>query len=166
MIKRLLQLLRRDNVLSGRGAFIDRSQAVIVAPPASLNNLATAFRIIVGKEGGLALESGRFDAEVTKLLQPYTIEPIFTIRPGTVFPRSRWLHIRAVDAALAVLEQLAMTLPGPQVCDHLYAYERERLLLEWPDVFEDPICLSSDVGEPELLAFCAALGTHLVAIRH
>jgi hypothetical protein len=67
------------------------------------------------------------------------------------------LHVGATRDSLKALHDLVTTLPAPQVCDHLYAYAGKDLLLEWTDVFDDPIYLSPSLPEVTVTEFCNTL---------
>jgi len=80
------------------------------------------------------------------------------IRPGTLFPKPQWIHARASEGALNTLDELVNSFADPEICDHLYAYEPGRLLLEWHDAFDDPILVAGTVPAAVMAAFCSALG--------
>jgi hypothetical protein len=106
----------------------------------------------------VALEGGAIDPEVEHLLQPYVITPLLEIQPGTLYPKLKWLHVRATTNALRTLNELVNSFAPPEVCNHLYAYEGSTLLLEWHDAFGDPIHVAGTVPPVVIASFCAALG--------
>jgi hypothetical protein len=61
----------------------------------------------------VALEGGAIDPDVEQLLQPYLRAPLLEIRPGTLYPRSKWLHIRATDGALKTFNGLVNSFAPP-----------------------------------------------------
>jgi hypothetical protein len=130
----------------------------VPAPP-HLRNLAAALRMLLPPSGGIALECTDFDDDVRRELAPFASLSPPTIEPGTVWPRSKWLHMCATDAALSALGRLTIELPPPQVCNHMYAYDSQELLLEWHDAFNDPIKLHRNIPFDRALAFATTLGT-------
>jgi hypothetical protein len=150
-----------EGSMSG-GASIDPSNAWTVAPPDDPRNLAAALRVLLNETAAVALESNAFDAEVADELRPFTVDAPLKIRPGTLWPTSGWLHVRATDTALLRLGELTRTLPAPQVCSHLYAYDGDRLLLCWQDFSDGRILLRGDTPEVLVSRFSAELGGSLI----
>jgi len=114
--------------------------------------------MLLSKNGVVALEGVSIDSEVEQLLQPHIIAPTLEIQPGTLYPTSKWLHVRATDSALSTLNEIVNTFADPQVCDHLYGYENGTLIFEWTDAFSDPIHVSEVIEPAVIAAFCATLG--------
>ena len=106
----------------------------------------------------MALEGVSIHPEVTQTLQPHVIVPALEIKPGTLYPTPEWLHIRASEDALTTLNELVNTCAGPEICNHLYAYQEGTLLLEWHDAFDDPIHVAGTASSTVIAAFCAAFG--------
>jgi hypothetical protein len=94
---------------------------------------------LLSEQGVIALEGSSIHPEVKQKLRPHVIASALEIRPGTLYPTPEWIHIRATTDALTTLNELVNTLAGPEICNHLYAYERGTLLLEWHDAFDDSI---------------------------
>jgi hypothetical protein len=113
---------------------------------------------LLAEDGVVVLEGLSIHSEVEQLLQRHLIEPALEIRPGTAYPTSKWLHVRASSDALRTLNELVNTFAAPEVCDHMYAYEKGGLLLEWHDAFGDPIHVAGTVPADVIAAFCSALG--------
>ncbi len=130
---------------------------VVSAPPRPIP-FASAFRVLLSEQGVVALEGTSIHPEVKQTLHPHVIVPALEIRPGTLYPTPEWLHIRATADALSTLNELVNTCAGPEICNHLYAYQEGTLLLEWHDAFDDPIHVAGMVTPGVIAAFCAALG--------
>jgi hypothetical protein len=113
---------------------------------------------LLSGDGVVVLEGLSIHPEVEELLQRHLIAPALRIRPGTVYPVSKWLHVRANADALRTLNELANSLADPEVCNHMYCYENNSLLLEWHDAFDDPIHVAGTVSPAVVAAFCEALG--------
>jgi hypothetical protein len=152
----LWKQLFRPGVVTG--AKIDHPRAWVVSPPSRPIRIASAFRILLSEQGVIALEGTSIHREVKLTLQPYVIPPALEIRPGTLYPRPEWLHIRATIDALSTLDELVNTSAGPEICNHLYGYENGTLLLEWHDAFDDPIHVAGTVSAGVMTAFCSTLG--------
>lgn len=140
------------------GATLDYVRAWEVSAPPRPIRLAPALRVLLSEQGVVALEGVSIHPEVKRTLQRYLIVPALEIRPGTSYPTPEWLHMRASEDALKALNELVNTCAGPEICNHLYAYEQGTLLLEWHDAFDDPIHVAGTVSSTVIAAFCAALG--------
>src|SRR5258708_2549810 len=149
------QLFRPDAVT---GAKIDHTRAWVVSAPPRPIPFASAFRVLLSVQGVIALEGTSIHPEVKQTLQPHVIVQALEIRPGTLYPTPEWLHLRATADALSTLNELVNSRAGPEICNHLYAYEDGTLLLEWHDAFDDPIHVAGTVTPAVIAAFCAALG--------
>jgi hypothetical protein len=71
------------------------------------------------------------------------------------------LYVGVTRDSLDALHELITTLPAPQVCSHLYAYAGNDLLLEWTDVFDDPVYISGLLPEAKVAEFGDALGVSI-----
>jgi|1185.fasta_scaffold384672_1 hypothetical protein len=140
------------------GPTLDYARAWEVSSPPRPIRLASALRVLLSEEGIVALEGTSIHPQVKQTLQPHLIVAAFEIRPGTLYPRPEWLHMRASEVALNALNELVNSCAGPEICNHLYAYEDSTLLLEWHDAFSDPIHVAGTVSPKVIAAFCAALG--------
>lgn len=139
------------------GATLDWSRAWEVSKPRWPLKLGTALRKLLSEDGCVALEGGPIEPQVERLLAAYVTTPLLNILPGTIYPESKWLHLRATDDALNTLDEVVNSFAPPEVCSHLYAYEGGRLLLEWHDAFSDPIHIAGTVSPEVIAEFCAAL---------
>ena len=140
------------------GATLASGRAWEVSAPPRPIRLASALRVLLSAQGVVALERTSIHPEVKHTLQSHVIVPALEIRPGTLFPRPQWLHVRASEEALSILNELVNTRAAPEICNHLYAYEQGTLLLEWHDAFDDPIHVAATVSAAVIAAFCSALG--------
>src|SRR4051794_6056696 len=128
-----------------------------MAPPRPIR-FGAAFRVLPSDQGVIALEGNSIRPEVKEALKPHTVAPALEIRPGTLYPGPEWVHIGATTDSLSTLNELVNTCAGPEICNHLYAYQEGTLLLEWHDAFDDPIQVAGTVSAAVMAAFCAALG--------
>jgi hypothetical protein len=140
-----------------RGVSLDRLRAWELTAPADQERIAAALETLLPQGSVVVLETTSFDPEVAKILRHYEVPAGIEIRAGILWPRSKMLHVGATRDSLKALHDLVTTLPAPQVCDHLYAYAGKDLLLEWTDVFDDPIYLSPSLPEVTVTEFCNTL---------
>lgn len=137
---------------------IDHDRAWIVSAPSRPIPFAAAFRVLLSDRAVVAIEGISISDDVKQILQAHVVEPTLQIRPGTVFPQTEWLHIRATAEALSAIDELVNTHADPEICNHLYAYVNGMLLLQWHDAFSDPIHVNGIVSPPLIATFCRALG--------
>jgi hypothetical protein len=140
-----------------RGVALDRLHAWELTAPDGQERIAAALETLLPQGSVVVLETTSFDPDVEKLLRHYAVPAGIEIRAGILWPRSKMLHVGVTRDSLKALHDLVTTLPAPQVCDHLYAYVGKDLLLEWTDVFDDPIYLSPSLPEAAVAEFCNTL---------
>ena len=138
---------------------LDRVYAWELTAPIDTKGITAALETLLPLGlGVIVLETTSFDPEVEKILRRYVIQAGIEIQAGILWPRSTMLHVGVTRESLDALDELVTTLPAPQVCDHLYAYSGNALILEWTDVFDDPIYLSASVPAASVARFCDTLG--------
>jgi hypothetical protein len=112
----------------------------------------------------LALEGPRPSSAVLSKLQDLIVEAPLSIRRGTVFPRSELLHFHFDDITCSILTELAQTHELVEVCDHIYAYKDDTVLVEWHDASSgNGLVLAASIGEPGVRAFASQLGVQVEA---
>jgi hypothetical protein len=156
MARGFWKLLFRPSPVSG--VKLDHSRAWTVPAPPRPIRLAAGLRILLSENGTVALEGLSIHPEVERLLHPHIVTPTLEIRPGTLHPTSKWVHVRATTDALKTLNDLVNSFADPEVCDHMYGYENATLLMEWHDAFSDPIQIADVVSTVVIEAFCSELG--------
>jgi hypothetical protein len=141
------------------GVSLDKAGAYVVPPPVRPERLPRAVQVLLPGGAVIALENTRFDEDVKSSLAKYAVTPGLRIRPGTVWPRSHWLHFSATPEALLTFEHLLRSNETREVCLHFYAYAQQTLLVEWHDAFtRDPILVSRRVALSSMANFCSELG--------
>jgi len=123
-----------------------------------LDRVAEALRALLPTVAVILLESSSIDHEVEQGVHDHIVPATLVIRPGISWPRSQMLHVMVTPEALGVLGDLITGLPAPQICSHMYAYSSGDLLLEWTDVFDDPIFVAGSMPEATVAKFCDILG--------
>jgi hypothetical protein len=142
----------------GAGASLDRDHSWELSAPPGRDRIAEALGTLLPAGPVIVLESNSIDPEVELRLREYVIPEALAIRPGIVWPRSQMLHVSATREALRAFADLIAGFPAPQICAHMYAYAGDALLLEWTDVFDDPMLLSGTMPEATVARFCDILG--------
>jgi hypothetical protein len=139
------------------GASLDRDHSWQLPAPARPDRVAEALGALLPTGAVIVLESSSIDQEVQQSFHDYVVPATLVIRPGILWPRSQMLHVSATADALGVLADLITGLPAPQVCSHMYAYAGGDLLLQWTDVFDDPIFVAGTMPEATVARFCDIL---------
>lgn len=107
----------------------------------------------------LRLESISIADDVKALLTENPTEAVLRKKPDTIWPRSEVFHVPATECLLARLVNMADRHAEPEICDHLYVYRDDTVLLSWHD-FPDPECamISDLLDEERVIRFCEAIG--------
>jgi len=137
----------------------DATGAWQIDAPADKAAFIRALGALLPAGSWLVLENTTFADEVRVFLESRQPANPPRLRHGTIWPRSRLLHLPATPENLDALARLFETHLVPEVCCHLRAYHENRLLLEWWDVdCDDPCYLASSVDANVLQVFCQRLG--------
>ncbi len=73
----------------------------------------------------------------------------------TLWPRAAQYRYTFSPAICAVYAQLAACHAELELFDHFFLYAGDRLLLQWPDAFANPIWVSAAVPEERVARFAA-----------
>lgn len=109
----------------------------------------------------LYMEGTAISTRVREFLLAQVIAPPITIPRGTIWPRPQTYHLPVTEPNLQGLAELAQTMAGPEICDHLIAYQDDQVLLIWYDALLDsPLYLSKTIAEKSVRSFCRTLHCH------
>jgi hypothetical protein len=148
------------------GASLDHAECWELPAPINQDRVANALGAILPEGSVLVLETTSIDPDVERSLRDYLVPAALNIRAGIIWPRSKMLHVGVTPESLRVLDDLITGLPAPQICSHLYAYVHGVLLLEWTDVFDDPIYISGTIPQASIARFCETLGVTVASTPH
>ena len=161
MLERAFKWFRRDAAAPSR---IESSGAWWVDEPSDQAEVFEALLDLLPAGSNLALEGPRLSSTVQSKLQDSIVEAPLSIRRGTLFPRSQFLHFRFDGTTSSTLMELAQTRDLVEVCDHIYAYKDDTVLVEWHDASSgNGLVVAASIAEPAVRAFANQLGVEVEA---
>jgi hypothetical protein len=114
--------------------------------PRDLTALITALHEPALRPATLFVEGTSMNHEVVELLAATAVEPAAQDLSGTIWPKSRQLHVPLTDDVVGSLAAFAARMAPPEVCDHLVVYRDDVVLLAAYDAGQDPVWLARAVS--------------------
>jgi hypothetical protein len=114
----------------------------------------------------LVLQGGAHPPELRRFLEPRHIATGERVALGTIWPRPRLFHLRALPDDLHTLASLAESCAGPEVADHVQLYEPGRMVLEWWDAFTAPLYISKRIAVEAVEAFSRGIDRPYTELAH
>jgi hypothetical protein len=105
----------------------------------------------------LCLEEGSMDRGLRLFLEEHAVPPGREIERGTTWPKSKLHHAPVLPELMAEVQDFADRLAEPEVCEHLFAYLGDDLLMEWYDAWTDPLKVSRSIPGANLAVLCRRL---------
>jgi len=96
-----------------------------------------------------------------RLLEFFAIRAVpecMHISMASLWPRPLVYHVPATAKNLTDLAHIAETCAGPELAIHFHVYENGRVLLEWHDVFHQPMFVSGVMNETLVKTLAKTLG--------
>lgn len=106
----------------------------------------------------LVLEEDSMARDVRSFVEEHAVPAAGRLRPGTIWPRSRWHWVPMTSEVLEGLAALSEHHAEPEICDHLYAVSEGELRVTWYDAFDGPLLVSSVIPEAQVKEFAQAVG--------
>ena len=78
------------------------------------------------------------------------------IRSGTIWPKQKIIHVTFSFEICGKLGNILDRHAAPELCEHMYVYKDNNVLVEWHDFGDRNIYLSSDIDEEQVITFCEA----------
>jgi hypothetical protein len=105
----------------------------------------------------LYFESGSPSGELYDFLHQRQIPETTYVEPGS-WPWSKPVHISATPETMRRLSELSRTCASPELAVHFHVYLERMILLEWHDVFSQPMLLSGELELDKVKRFAERLG--------
>lgn len=106
----------------------------------------------------LYFEGGSPDHEIASFMAAAGVPEQAHIALGTVWPQPRVFHVPA-GGQIARLAEIMEHHAGPELALHFHVYRPAEVLVQWHDVFEDPLIISSSIPEEHVIALAKRVGT-------
>ena len=119
------------------------------------------FRALVDlvPDGSIAYLEGGFPPEdLESFLKERSTPEVSHVAMGTIWPRPKIFHMPATPENLLRLAEFAEHCAEPEVAIHFHVYRDNTILLEWFDVFDNPMYISMEIPEKKIIEFCKKLG--------
>jgi hypothetical protein len=97
--------------------------------------------------------------EVRTYLRGVSVPPAAQVEMGTIWPRPECFHAPLTADGTEALAQFLADNPTALLCIHLIVYRDDAVLLQWYDVFDNPIYLARSVPEEAVSRFAKAIGS-------
>jgi len=108
-------------------------------------------------EDSILYLEGTSARDAIAFLQKNAAKEICKVAIGTIWPRPQFFHIRISSETMSELAQVAEKHAQPEICIHLHAYQKDRVLLEWHDAFSQEFRISKEISEQRVIEFCKQL---------
>ena len=90
----------------------------------------------------------------SSFFQQRAIDPRATVRPETLSKKVTFYHLELsqenIDDLAAILDMAIVPFPS----FHFHAYKDGKLLMYWPDAFDNPLILSAELDRDDVARFC------------
>ena len=120
--------------------------------------LLRALADLVPDDSMLYFEGGSPEGELLDFFNAKAVPEQTHVAVGTLWPRPRCYHVPATAQNLTDLADIAESCAWPELAVHFHVYRGDRVLLEWHDVFGQPMLLSGAIPEDKVRAFSVVLG--------
>ena len=77
---------------------------------------------------------------------------------GTSYPRPDVFHIAFNEQNMRQIADFTGIFSVPEICDHIYIYRDDNMLLEWTDAFSKSLYISKIIPEKYVKVFCEKFG--------
>lgn len=104
----------------------------------------------------LYFEDGSPSGELSDFLQQEQIPQPIYVEPGS-WPWPKEVHIPATPENTRRLAELSAGCASPELAVHFHVYRERSILLEWHDVFSQPMLLSSELELNRVIQFAERL---------
>lgn len=120
-------------------------------------SLFTALPVLLLDGCILYFEGGSTSGELLEFLRAHEIPERTHVAYGTIWPKPSVFHVPAIPETLQRLTELTRSCASPELADHFHVYADQTVLLEWHDVFDQPMLLSGVFPEQRVRTFAEKL---------
>lgn len=105
----------------------------------------------------LYFEGGSPSGELQIFFRRHCVLERAHVQYGTIWPKPRVFHIPATREAMERLSHLSESCASPELAEHFHVYRDRSVLLEWHDVFTQPMLLAGHFSEEAVRTFTESL---------
>jgi hypothetical protein len=113
---------------------------------------------LIPADSTFCIEGTNLVEEVRSFLQASRIPHLTRVQLATSYPKPDVFHIAFNEENMKQMAEFAENFTIPEICDHIYIYQNNEMLLEWNDAFSNPLYISKKIPEEYVKVFCQKLG--------
>lgn len=113
----------------------------------------------------LYFEGGSPSGDLLDFLRAHAVPERAHVAFGTIWPRPQVFHVPAGSEAFQRLSELTRSCASPELAVHFHVYRDQTVLLEWHDVFDQPMLLSGEFPEEKVRTFAERLHMSLERVE-
>lgn len=126
--------------------------------PKTFEEMFNALKGWVQEDAILYFENGSPDAEIIKFMSAHSVPEVSHVAMGTIWPRPKMFHVPATKGVLTELANIMEHHAESELAIHFHIYRNDTVLLEWHDVFSQPILISGAIPEEKIKIFADKIG--------
>lgn len=108
-------------------------------------HLLRALEDFLPKGSILYFEGGFPNEKLLKFFKAHAIPEQTHIAVGILWPKPVYYHVPATPQNLRCVTEIAKSCAYPELAIHFHVYHEGKVLLEWHDVFTQPMLLSDEL---------------------
>ncbi len=106
----------------------------------------------------LYFEGGSPSGELARFLRERAVPERAHVAYGTIWPKPAVFHVPATADTIVPLAELMRSRVYPELAIHFHVYQEQTVLLQWHDVFSQPMGLAGRFSEQQVRVFAGRLG--------
>ncbi len=141
-----------------RGIHLDRTRPFWeLSGETDFPSLLTALPDLLPQQCVLYFEGGSPSGELLEFLRAHAVPERTHVAYGTIWPKPTVFHLPATTETMGRLAELTRFCAYPELAIHFHVYQSQSVLLEWHDVFTQPLLLSGELPEQSIRTFAQRL---------
>lgn len=119
--------------------------------------LLRALTEILPENSILYFEDGSPSGPLVDFFNTQAISEQTHVSVGTLWPRPDYYHVPATKQNIAILANISEKIAAPELAIHFHVYSNGGIILEWHDVFSQPMLLSGKLTKEKVQTFADKL---------
>ncbi len=126
--------------------------------PKTFVELFNALQDLLPEGAILYFEDGSADTQIDDFFNRHSMPEVSHVAGGTIWPRPKVFHVPAKTSILSELSEMMKHHVDIELAIHFHVYLNDSILLEWHDVFSQPMLISAAVSEEKVKVFADKIG--------
>ena len=119
--------------------------------------LFRALHEILPENSILYFEGGSPSGQLLDFLNTKSVPEQTHVAVSTIWPRPDYYHVPATAENISRLADISENIAEPELAVHFHIYCKGEVVLQWHDVFSDPMLLSCKLAEENVRTFAHRL---------